>query len=187
MVKGRFSGRFFLATVGVVLLAHLLVCETASGALIRLDLEKITRKSRHVVCGEVTALKSYWADIPKLGRVILTDVTIRVDQSWKGSPGKEIIVKVFGGEVGDEFQVCVESPRFSRGEKVLVFVRDWKFGGLWTTGWLQGKLRLVGTPTGTQVQGKPHLPIRGTRPLTTVRDAVRKLVLKFESSRAPGK
>ncbi|MBI4606096.1 MAG: hypothetical protein HY721_29370, partial [Planctomycetes bacterium] len=92
-----------------------------------------------------------------LGEVIFTDVTIRVEGMLKGPlDTKDVTVQILGGEIGTAFQRCPESPRFERGEKVLVFLRDYH-GALWTTGWLQGKYAL--SREGLSVKGVEGLPV----------------------------
>ncbi len=174
----------FSRIAGLAVAAMLLVLavgSTARAALIKLDLDRLVGKSRLVVCGEVTGLKSHWTDVPKIGRIIVTDVTVRVTEAWKGSPGKEVTVRLYGGRVGDDWVMCVESPRYSIGEKVLVFARDWR-GRLWTTGWLQGKFTLVETRAGTQVVGSSELPIESVKPLGTVREDVRRCIARARAA-----
>ena len=166
----------------VAFLAQIAFSSSLWGALLPINLDKLTKKSKVVVCGEVVGMDSYWTDIPKLGRVIVTEVRVRVSEIWKGSlgvnknSGNEITVKLFGGKVGDEWQMCLESPKYDIGEKVLVFARNWQGEGLWTTGWLQGKFKLLETKSGIQVEGKKHLPITKIERLEAMRDKVRSLV-----------
>jgi hypothetical protein len=160
---------------------------TADAALVPLSLEQLIERSRFIICGEVVSLESRWKDFPKLGRVIVTDARIRVSEAWKGTlEEKEITVQYFGGQVGEEWVACLESPRYAVGEKVLVFVREWQ-GVWWTAGWLQGKYPLVGSPGGLQVKGEKHLPIAESAPLDSLRTKVKGLAAEIEArARAAG-
>lgn len=173
-----------LLAVTVILTA---LSRVSEGALVPLDLEKLTARSRFVVCGEVVGLRSFWGQLGKAGEVLFTDVRIRVSEVWKrplerSQPGeiKEITVRLLGGQIGERWQRCVESPRFEQGEKVLVFARLWQ-GSLWVTGWRQGKYRLTGKGTALQVEGKPHRPLSRPEPITRVRERVRALMERAAS------
>jgi hypothetical protein len=146
---------------------------SASASVIPLTFEELTHKSKHVVTGEVTGLRSYRAPFHDLGEVIFTDVTVRIDRVLKGAPaGKEITIQVLGGEIGTHFQLCLESPRYTLGEKVLVFARDYHHA-LWNTGWCQGKYAL--DPSGATVRGDPKMPIARDTALAAIESEVRRL------------
>lgn len=112
-------------------------------ALVRpLGPEELLGRSRHVVSGEVVSLESYRGRFLDAGEAIFTDVTIRVLGAFQGGPfGGTVTVQVLGGRVGDDVEVCPDSPRYEVGERVLVFLREHN-GRLWNTGWHRGKLRL---------------------------------------------
>ena len=152
----------------------LLASVEARGAVVELDLEKLTQRSSHIFCGEVVGIKSEWGEFLGLGRAMITEVRIKVSELWKdtriqpreivrraatpGSPARveEITISFLGGRIGERWQKCADSPTFSPGEKVLVFASEFN-GALWTTGWFQGKYSLgrkraeLGEPT----SGKP--------------------------------
>jgi len=142
-----------------------------AAAVVQYNMEQLSQKSKLVVEGEVVELTSYYAPFLDLGEVMFTDVKIRVEKSIKGSPdGKEITIQVLGGQIGAAFQHCPDSPEYEKGEKVLVFLREYN-GRLWNTGWQQGKYKLW--QNGTVVGGKESLPIPRDVPLSTVEDQVR--------------
>ena len=175
-------------------------CPEGRAAVVELDLEKLTLRSSHIFCGEVVAIQSRWDDFLGLGRAMITDVRIKVSETWRDSPGKrpglirgsrtgaktpggitEITIQYLGGRIGERWQKCSESPHFLRGEKVLVFARELN-GALWSTGWFQGKYRLESSPPATAntgkvlVMGAKHLPVRKTMELRTLRLQVRKIL-----------
>lgn len=165
-------------------------------ALVPYDLEKLSRKSRFVICGKVTRLNSYWGKLGNLGPVILTDATIRIQETWKGKKrkGQEITVQLLGGQIGELRQWCPESPTFQVGEEVLLFARPWN-GRLWTSGWIQGKFRLSRRATGSGaregaremvVEGRRDLPIRRLEKLSAVKSRVQAYVnLSGKTSQGP--
>jgi hypothetical protein len=94
-------------------------------------------------------------------------------------PLEEITIQLLGGAIGERWQHCPESPRFEKGEEVLVFAREFN-GKLWATGWLQGKYRLgrarAGGQTVTVVHGHPELPVRENTPAVELRAQVAQIV-----------
>jgi len=153
-----------------VALAAVLAATSAHAALLSYTLPQLIEKSRHVVTGEVTEVRCYRAPFHDLGEVTFTDVTIRVDGVLKGSAVKQVTVQVLGGEIGTAVERCPDSPRFTKGEKVLVFLREYH-GALWTTGWLQGKYTL--SDDGSTVKGVQTLPISRDTPLESLKAEVK--------------
>jgi hypothetical protein len=160
-----------------ILLAALLPALPADAALVPYDLPLLAQRSKCVVTGEVLSLRSYRGPFQSLGEVTFTEVTIRIASVLHGEPefseGAELKLHFLGGEVDGLRQVCPESPRYERGEKVLVFVREYD-QKLWNTGWLQGKYTLAEAADGsTTVKGDPVLPISRDLPLDTVQSLIR--------------
>jgi hypothetical protein len=88
--------------------------------MIKYDLEQLSLGSERVVTGEVVDMESRYL-IP--GQAIYTFVTISVEEVVKGeNVGKELILRVPGGTVGDVEMTVSHSPSFLVGEDVLVFV-----------------------------------------------------------------
>lgn len=188
----------------------LLACLESSAAVVELDLEKLALRSSHIFRGEVVSIKSHWRDFLGLGKAMITDVRIRVAETWKDSPGDrqeiirdsratsktpgritEITIQYLGGRIGERWQKCAESPSFSLGEEVLVFARELN-GGLWPTGWFQGKYRLkksgpahTGGGDRIMVIGSGRLPVKKPTEVHALRLAVRKILLRKKTG-APG-
>lgn len=183
-------------------------CPEGQAAVVELDLEKLALRSSHIFCGEVISIQSRWGNFLGLGRAMMTDVRIKVSETWRDSPGKhpgiirgnqadannpngitEITIQYLGGRIGERWQKCAESPRFLRGEKVLIFATEFN-GSLWATGWFQGKYRLDSSPSTTAgntakvlVIGAKHLPVKKSVELRALQRQVREILLK---KRAPG-
>lgn len=142
----------------------------ATAALVRYDVPSLARRSSLIICGKVTEIRSYWGMYGKLGPLILSDVTLRVDEVWKGEPaGTEVTVQLLGGRIGDRWQWCPDSPTFEKDEEVLVFLKK-RRGKLWTTGWIQGKYRLARDASGSRrVRSVRGLPLGPDEPLSSVK------------------
>jgi len=184
------------------LLLATLASNTASAALRKISFESMVAKSKFIVVGQVVSMGSRWDNLADTGEVMMTDVRIKVEEVWKDSldrrkdivrPAKssdgptirELTVQFLGGQIGDRWQRCPESPKYQVGERVVLFVRIID-GRLWTTGWLQGKYRFHrdkitgrnGEPDRVYetVMGKAQLPISINTPLATLRDRVQKTI-----------
>jgi hypothetical protein len=164
---------FFAAFVTVGQAASLVFAPRAEALVLPLTFTEMTQRSKYVVTGEVVSLRSYIGPFKDFGNVMFTDVTIRIEGVFKGAPdGNELTIQVLGGEIGDAFQRCLESPRYDKGEKVLVFLRDFN-GALWNTGWNQGKYKI--DASSAMVKGDEELPISRDVALSTVEANVRKI------------
>lgn len=171
-----------IAISGVfLLLLHALTEPSATASLRELNLKQLCGKSDRVACGEVLEMRSYRGPFLNLGEIIFTDVTIRITEVICGkfangelSEGK-LTIQVAGGKIGDEFTICANSPRYERGEKVLVFLRPYN-GRLWNTGWSHGKFRLRESTrnrvTVTTVEGRSGSPIVQTELLRVLRQRI---------------
>lgn len=82
------------------------------------DLAAVAGRSTQIVRGTVVSLESRWNEDHTL---IVTDVVIRVKETFKGVKSNSITVEVVGGQVGDLVLDVVGSPYFAVEEEVLIF------------------------------------------------------------------
>ncbi|MCA1032875.1 hypothetical protein LCL95_17840 [Bacillus timonensis] len=87
--------------------------------------EEILFQSTHIVAGtvkEILPSKTVLADDTEQ---IITQVIIKVEETLKGKPFKEIAVSRVGGVSlinGEKYQVSTKAPHLTKGEKVLLFL-----------------------------------------------------------------
>jgi hypothetical protein len=147
-----------------------------NGAVRSFSFEELTQQSKYVLTGTVVDMRAYWTSFaPGAGvEFIVTDVTLKVETTLKGKlETSEVTVQFLGGRLDggdDSWQLCPDSAVYTPGERVLVFLREFR-GHLWNTGWLQGKYTL--SSDGKLVRGRPTLPIAAELPLEKVRNQVR--------------
>ncbi len=80
---------------------------------------ELVEKSHTIVAGEVTDTHSAWnGDRSE----IFTTVTLRVEQTLRGSARPDVRFRVPGGTVGDTRLTVTHTPRFAVGERALVFL-----------------------------------------------------------------
>jgi hypothetical protein len=116
--------------------------------VVRATPEDLTEKATIIVRGEVLESKSRWTDDD---RTINTYVRIRVEETLKGDAGSEVVVTCPGGTVGNSKVGVHGVPKFTSGEKVVVFGWRNKHGDLLPLGLNQGKFRIE-TDAGTGVE-----------------------------------
>jgi hypothetical protein len=122
------------AAICVASLAHATV-------LVPLDTRALTERADRVVLGNVESQVSRWTDDHQ---AIYTDVTIRVEKTYKGAlkPGDTVVVRREGGVVDGIGMRVYGAAAFAAGEEVLVFVEN-RGGAAYTVGMTQGKLRVL--------------------------------------------
>jgi len=101
----------------------------------RLGFEDLVAKAQTIVEGSVVSVQTYRsAD----GKLILTNYTINVQESLKGSTGKTVTLTTVGGRIGNTVLHVSGMPVFQPGEKAVLFLEQ---AGAFTTvvGLNQGK------------------------------------------------
>jgi len=113
----------------------LILSRNTFGTVEKLSIEEKIQRSNRIVMGTVRLTQSLWEETEK-GSRIFTYVYIDIEQYIKGSGGRLIEIKVPGGIVGEITQWVSDTPHFTQGEKVIVFLRPEFFQ---VVGWHQGK------------------------------------------------
>lgn len=83
------------------------------------SLPELVERAQTVVAGEVLDMQSTWTPDR---RQIFTTVTLRTDRRFKGGGDSLVRFRIPGGTVGDTRLMVTHSPRFSVGERALVFL-----------------------------------------------------------------
>lgn len=111
----------------------------AASVTVALGLDELVVRSEQVVLGTVIARRALR---DHEGRIV-TDVTIRIDDSMKGghSRGEDLVVRRLGGAIGELGMRVEGEPTFTDGERSVVFAE--RLGqNLRPTGMSQGVLRV---------------------------------------------
>lgn len=86
-----------------------------------LSTEELTMSSEVVIIGEVEEKISFWSDDRKK---IFTRITVKIEEKVKGESLEERVeVEHEGGEIGGIGLRVSDVPSFSKGEKVLLFLK----------------------------------------------------------------
>ena len=85
----------------------------------RLDMDGLVASSHTIVAGTVEVSETRWTPDR---RVIVTQTRIRVDESFKGTPGDELVVTTLGGTIDGITLYVAGMPTFEENEEAVVFV-----------------------------------------------------------------
>ena len=84
---------------------------------------ELVDEAQIVFLGEVAATRPRWADEP-LGRAIITDVTFRVEDVFKGDAPSHVVLQFLGGSIdGYEFRVS-DMTEFAIGDRDVLFLES---------------------------------------------------------------
>ena len=135
----------------------------------RMDTAHLTRVSNLIVEGTVVDNKVVYDDGPNGPMNVRTITTVQVSRALKGQTGETVSVVGRGGVVGDLSYNWPGVPRFSVGDKALLFLYTEPNGYLSVTGLEQGRLNVRVTPNGDEIvqQNIGDLQIVGPAPDAT--------------------
>jgi hypothetical protein len=133
-----------LALASVLLAAR----QTLASTVLPLELGELSARAESIVVGTVADVTPRFNAARTL---ILSDVTVAVEESLAGASVSYLTVTEYGGRVGDLELVVPGLPRFERGDRVVVFVCRDALGLPRTCGASQGRLRVV-----EGADGVPH-------------------------------
>lgn len=136
---------------------------SGQGLMEKLTLEELTARADSIMVGEVTDIACYEENKGN----IYTLITLSVGQTVKGESEEEVVIKVPGGEVGENRLIVEDSPSFQLGERAVVFLKEGGDNKFSVVGGFQGKF---GIDEGDMVSGNI--------PLTQFIDQIRNIVAK---------
>ncbi|MEO8681016.1 MAG: hypothetical protein ABI665_18340 [Vicinamibacterales bacterium] len=109
--------------------------------------DQLVAGARLIFVGEVVSQRAIWQPTPR-GRSIVTIVTFRVDEVWKGSLGNQTQLEFLGGTIGEDRMEVVGMPEFTVGQRDVLFVSDEVRTISPLVGFMHGRLRIVHDPAG---------------------------------------
>ena len=102
---------FTLASAGVA----------RSTTVIPPSFDALVSEANTIFVGEVMNLRADWTSTSS-GRAIMTSVTFRVEEVWKGQVGAVTQLEFMGGEIGDLGMKVHGMPTFRMGQRDVLFV-----------------------------------------------------------------
>ena len=151
---------FGLAAVAVW--ATTLYAQDAPGAY---SLDALITRAPLVVVSTVTDRRAEWEHYGA-SRLIITKVTLEVEQTLKGSSPRTLTIDVMGGTIGDETQRVSHTPEFRVGDRDVLFLNNAPRSVSPLVGSDQGRFRVM-TDSAT---GVARVLTRGFAPLVSAAD-----------------
>lgn len=111
--------RRLLVSLATLAVALAIALPAAAAVMVALDLPTLVERASQVVVVRVESQHARW---DARGRIV-TDVTLRVEESMKGTaqPGELVVLERFGGAIGELGMRVEGEPVFEDGARMLVF------------------------------------------------------------------
>lgn len=130
--------------LSLVVVAALAALPLSASTFIAMDEGELLASSQAVVHGKVLDVRSFWNEDRT---VIVSEARVLVDDLLAGQAPNVVVVKTFGGQVGDFGVVAHGFPSFQAGAEVLLYLaadgEDYR-----VTGYRLGQYRIRDTAKG---------------------------------------
>lgn len=104
---------------GLALLVASIAASAHSASLVPLDLGELALASSVIVAGRVVEMRPVWV---RGGRHIDSLVTVDVEASFKGEPGRRLTFLTPGGQIGELRTLAPGAPAFAAGAELVLFL-----------------------------------------------------------------
>jgi hypothetical protein len=180
-------------TLLIGLIAGLCALPAMASTFVAMETHELVAASEAVVQGKVLEVYSFWnAD----GTAVLTEARVLVEEVVAGKAGNEVVVRTFGGQVGDYRLEAHGFPVFRENDRVLLFLHTAPDRSLRVTGYMLGDYRvspgargeLMARPTLEQgvrllhADGRPA-PAPKAVPLEAFKNQIRSLAAELPGRR----
>ena len=116
-----------------------------------LSMRELVEGADHIVVGTVVAQQAHYDDLDR----IVTDSTIRVEETLHGARSETLVVRHIGGVVGELGLSVAGEGRYADGARMLLFLRSFDSGDagvvMRPVGMSQGEMPIVDGATGEVV------------------------------------
>ncbi len=132
--------------IPLTLLCSLLFAGVArSTTVIPPTFDELVSQARAIFVGEVVGQRAVWEATPQ-GRAIITIVTFRVEETWKGSASPVTQLEFLGGTIDDLTMQVAGMPKFTLGQRDVLFVGETAQVVSPLVGFMHGRLRILRNP-----------------------------------------
>ncbi|MDQ2868579.1 MAG: hypothetical protein M3R59_09260 [Verrucomicrobiota bacterium] len=112
--------------------------------------DQLVSQAETIFEGSVTNVRSEWTG-EGAQRYIVSYITFKVDDSIKGDPGQNYVMRMMGGTVGEETMGVSDAPKFSVGQHEILFVENNGTQFIPLVGIMHGRFHLEADDTGTEI------------------------------------
>jgi hypothetical protein len=135
------------------LAAGLCALPAVASTFVAMAPSELVAASKAVIQGEVLEVYSFWNHD---GTAVLTEARVLVEEVVAGQAPSEVVVRTFGGKVGDYVLEAHGFPTFEAGQRLLLFLHDAPDGSLRVTGYRLGEYRVI-RGAGGELVARPTL------------------------------
>jgi hypothetical protein len=107
-----------------------------------LSLDQLADRAATIVVSTVTSRRSEWENYGA-SKLIITKVTMAVEQTLKGSPPRTLVVEVIGGTIGEQTLHVSHVPEFKVGDRDVLFLNGALHAASPLVGSDQGRFRVM--------------------------------------------
>jgi hypothetical protein len=107
--------------------------------------ESLVSSASTIFVGEVMDVHAIWVASPQ-GRAIVTEVTFKVEDVWKGAAGAVTQLEFMGGTIGETTMEVVGMPTFHEGQRSVLFVSSQAKAISPLVGFWHGRMRIEKDP-----------------------------------------
>lgn len=132
----------------VLLLTAVAAVPVGASTFLAMDRSELVKASAAVIEGQVLKVSSFWA---ATGRIVVTEAMIKVEDAVLGKTASVVVVRTFGGKVGDFMVEADGFPKFKVSERLLLFLEPEKDGANRVAGYQQGQFRVVTAASGVKI------------------------------------
>jgi hypothetical protein len=136
----------------------LLASPAGATVYLPVDFQQMVTASQAIIHGRVVDVRS---EVTRDRMMVVSYVTLHVDESLKGSIGESVTFRVPGGQVGRYRRIIVGAPRFERGDEVVVFLSARGPSFPYLFGLSQGVYRVARAADGRAIVTPPAVMARG--------------------------
>ena len=133
-----------LFSLGLVL-AMAVAVPLGASTFLKMTQKDLVRDSAAVIQGHVVKVSSFW---DPTGRIVLSEALVRVEAKVFGETPSVVVVRTFGGTVGNFTVEADGFPKFQANDHLLLFLEPEKDGVTRVAGYQQGQFRLVQDKSG---------------------------------------
>jgi hypothetical protein len=147
-----------------VVLQAVVAVEAAATQFQLFDRADQVQGSDAIITGRILSVQSRWSPDHS---AIVSDAEVAVDEVWKGTVGDRLVVRTFGGRVGDVALEVEGAAQFASGERVLLYLR--RSAGVYEPfGMRFGKYRVSGSGADSIATGSLPPTTKGEQTFPTV-------------------
>ncbi len=144
------QGRVTARLVGVSLVAAAISLPLPARAQPEADafsFDQLIDRAPLIVVATTTSRRAEW-EFYGSSKLIITKVTMEVEQSLKGSAPRTLTVEVMGGTIGDQTQKVFHVPEFRVGDRDVLFLNNHPHSVSPLVGSDQGRFRVMNESAG---------------------------------------